>query len=387
MARILAVDDEDNILHSLERTFLLTDHQLETAISGAAALAMLREEPYDVVISDMRMPVMNGQQLLAQTRRLYPDIIRFILSGYADREIILETARLGDAKAFLVKPWQNQEIVGQVEQALALREDHRRRGVAPMVAAFRDYPLGEAEQQKLLQLLAAERQMEPLVQGLAACGPLVAAILRIAWLVFAGSRPTSLYHAISLLGAESLRQIVANYPVQEEKEQPVAGWVDFRHGLQVQRWCICLLQALGIPRREIDCDYLGLVHDVGRYCLLEQPLRESLEPAFGERVTGGSLAPVPGAPEMIEHGELGAALLEWWELPDRVCQAVRWHHQPERAAAEDRPWAALLHLADILACPNLATAAADTPQPAALAALGLTLDRWQALKEEISHAG
>ncbi len=385
MAKILVVDDEDYILHSLERTFIMTDHQLETAISGAAALAMLREAKYDVLISDMRMPVMNGQQFLAQARRLYPDSIRFILSGYADRDIVLEAARLGDAKAFLLKPWQNEEMIKLVEEALEMRARHQAEGLQYSLAAYYDLPVTKYVRDELVALLATDKTTSTITEAVAKHAGVVAALLRISWVAFSGNRPSGLYHALSLLGWENTMHILKNLPLRQADETDdlcdgLAEGVDM-HSHSVQRELVRLLQFLKFSRQEIDCDYLGLVHDIGLACLAE------FQPDQLSRIRTAAVAEgicLHEAEQKIlgfDHALLGASMLEWWGIPSYVCQAVRWHLQPGMAAQEGQKPAALLHLANYLAQQASAGEPTDSLDRVALEILGIDDLTWLALQE------
>jgi len=93
--RILFVDDEPNVLEGLQRMLRGMRHEWEMhfAESGQDALDRLSKQPFDVVISDMRMPGMDGAQLLTEVMRRYPQIVRIILSGYSDHENILKLVR------------------------------------------------------------------------------------------------------------------------------------------------------------------------------------------------------------------------------------------------------------------------------------------------------
>lgn len=117
---ILFVDDEENILHSLKRD-LRKRFNVATAGSGPEALAMLKSDgPFAVIVSDMRMPVMDGIQLLATVKDLYPDTVRLMLTGNADQETAIEAVNKGAIFRFLNKPCPTQTLV--MALALALRQ-------------------------------------------------------------------------------------------------------------------------------------------------------------------------------------------------------------------------------------------------------------------------
>lgn len=120
--RLLCVDDEPAILSSLRRLFRPLGYTLFTANSGAEALTLLEKEPVDVVISDMRMPQMDGAQLLEQVFSRWPDTKRILLTGYADAEAAIAAINQGKIWRYVAKPWNDQERLLTVQQALAHRQ-------------------------------------------------------------------------------------------------------------------------------------------------------------------------------------------------------------------------------------------------------------------------
>jgi response regulator RpfG family c-di-GMP phosphodiesterase len=126
---ILCVDDEPNILSSLRRLFRAKGFQIRVAESGQAGLALLETEAVDLVISDMRMPEMDGAQFLAQVRVRWPDTVRLLLTGYSDITSIIDAINRGEIYRYITKPWDDNDIVLIVRQALerkALEQERKR---------------------------------------------------------------------------------------------------------------------------------------------------------------------------------------------------------------------------------------------------------------------
>ena len=126
---VLCVDDEPNILSSLRRLFRGRGYQVLTSTSGEAALAQMREQHIDLVISDMRMPEMNGAQFLEAVRQEWPKTIRLLLTGYADISSILDAINRGEIHRYITKPWDDNDILLIVRDALdrqALEQEKRR---------------------------------------------------------------------------------------------------------------------------------------------------------------------------------------------------------------------------------------------------------------------
>jgi response regulator RpfG family c-di-GMP phosphodiesterase len=125
---LLCIDDEPNILNALKRLLRKENFRLLTATSGKEGLQCLAENEVHVVVSDQRMPEMNGTEFLKEVKTRYPDIIRIILTGYTDVDSISEAINEGHIYKFFLKPWNDQNLKLEIRQALeqhALMQDNR----------------------------------------------------------------------------------------------------------------------------------------------------------------------------------------------------------------------------------------------------------------------
>lgn len=119
---LLLVDDEESILSSLKRVFRRDGYQIFTATSGARGLALLAEQPVDVIVSDQRMPGMTGIEFLREAKRQYPRTVRMTLSGYTDLQSIIEAVNEGAVYKFLTKPWDDELLRSHVTHAFEQSE-------------------------------------------------------------------------------------------------------------------------------------------------------------------------------------------------------------------------------------------------------------------------
>lgn len=131
MHRIMLVDDEQNILSALRRLLASTPcvHdgvryplQVEIFVSPAAAIERARYTAFDLVLSDYRMPEMDGVSFLKTIRQLQPNAARMILSGYADLNGLIGAINEAQIYRFISKPWNDYELVSAIAQALAYRD-------------------------------------------------------------------------------------------------------------------------------------------------------------------------------------------------------------------------------------------------------------------------
>lgn len=119
--KVLCVDDEVNVLKTLERLFLDEEYEILRATSGEEGLEILQEEPaVQVVISDYRMPGMNGVEFLREVCAMRPQTVRIVLSGYADTAAVVEAINEGKIYKFIPKPWNDDELKVTVAKAIDL---------------------------------------------------------------------------------------------------------------------------------------------------------------------------------------------------------------------------------------------------------------------------
>jgi response regulator RpfG family c-di-GMP phosphodiesterase len=121
---LLLVDDEASIVNALKRLFRKEGYAILTAEGGEQALSILKQvsAPVSLIISDQRMPGMNGAQFLEQSMALFPDAVRFLLTGYSDMEAVIYAVNQGKIHRYLTKPWNDAELLLLVRDALATVE-------------------------------------------------------------------------------------------------------------------------------------------------------------------------------------------------------------------------------------------------------------------------
>jgi two-component system NtrC family sensor kinase len=116
--KILFVDDEQNVLNAINRTFMDEDYLIVTATSGQEGLEYLTQDTFQVVVSDYRMPGLNGIEFLREVYNNWPETVRIVLSGYADVATVVEALNEGQIYKFIPKPWDNNDLKITISNAL-----------------------------------------------------------------------------------------------------------------------------------------------------------------------------------------------------------------------------------------------------------------------------
>ena len=120
--RVLFVDDEMSILRSIKRSFFNTEYIVFIGNGAKEGLKILSENQIDVVVSDVKMPDMDGITFLSEVKLLYPNIDRIILSGFVEKESVLKAIVLGVAFDYITKPWENEVLFEKLDYIFLMRE-------------------------------------------------------------------------------------------------------------------------------------------------------------------------------------------------------------------------------------------------------------------------
>jgi len=116
--RILIIDDEASVLNTLKRLFRNKPYEVFSALSGEEGLALLENQSVDLIISDMRMPYMDGAEFLSIVKETYPLTERILLTGYSDMDSTIKAINDGGIFGYMSKPWDVDQLISLVENAL-----------------------------------------------------------------------------------------------------------------------------------------------------------------------------------------------------------------------------------------------------------------------------
>jgi HD-like signal output (HDOD) protein/ActR/RegA family two-component response regulator len=354
--RILFVDDEPKMLRSLERMLRFQQREWEMAfVSGAPeALDRLRLERFDIVVSDLRMPGMDGIALLNLVKTQHPGMVRFILSGFADRETILQS--VGPTHHFLTKPCRADALKRAVERAFALREVLQEPGLLKLIAEIGSLPaLPDAYQRLTMTARAPTSTIQDITGSLSGDPALAAKILHLVNSASLGLRGTveDLGRAIALLGVEPISGLVLSESVFSALDPGLAeefhvGEIH-RHSEAVGAAARDLLAKRHGTRKAVDeATFAGLTHDFGKVVLVERRpalwrdvlacrAEEELPLCAAEREVLGAT-----------HAQVGAYLLGAWGISDTIVEAVAFHHEPARCLNQTFGALTAVHMANYL---------------------------------------
>jgi HD-like signal output (HDOD) protein len=354
MKRILFVDDEPRILEGLQRMLRPCRKQWDMtfANSGSEALGILAAGAYDVIISDMRMPGMDGAQLLELVRERYPGMIRIVLSGQFETEAAMRAVPV--AHQFLTKPCDPAQLQSVIERSCECDSMVMDVATRRLVAAIGELPSLPGTYAALVNALndpsVSLEQVAATVEQDVAVAAKVLQLVNSAFFGLAREVAT-VPVAVGYLGFEVLKQLVLTVELFRtfSCELHVPGFSV--EEIQRHSRCVAAIAAvLPVPRQHsAGTSVAALLHDVGKLILavrLPEPFERALQASLQQK---RPLHRVEVEMNGATHAEVGAYLLSLWGLPASIVTAVSRHHRPIRPSEDHVIDTSLaVHIADLL---------------------------------------
>jgi putative nucleotidyltransferase with HDIG domain len=336
MLNVLFVDDDSLILAGLQRKFRRFSDvwRMEFVTSGEEALARLAKTRFQVVITDLRMPGMDGGQLLQRIKELYPRTLRLILSGQSGHEAAFRT--LGPAHQFLLKPCDPSLMQDVLVRGIALQQRLAASKIEALIQKIPALPsLPEIFQKVVGAASSNQASVGQVGQVIAEDAALTANLMQVLnspnfTLSRSVSDPTE---AAKLLGLDMLTSLVLYIGVVRQFELNALGGFSLeqvlQHGIEVGQL------ARQLAKTVVDNEYVahdallaGVLHDVGKLALAacdKDAYREVLQLAHRKSLT---LWHAEQTVFGVTHAEVGGFLLNTWGLSQPIVEAVALHHDP-----------------------------------------------------------
>ena len=333
--RILFVDDELFILAGLKRTLtaLAPQYDFDFAGSGKEALVKLKAHFFDVIVTDIKMPQMTGDQLLTDVARLSPSTARVILSGEVNEETAKKVTTL--AHSFLAKPCETEEILKILERLCSASKRLSNGQVQGMLRSIKSLPTPPAlyfELQKKMQEEASLKDIAALISHDTALSGKILKVVNSSFFAI-GRRIGKIEEAVMFLGVNVVRSLILSCHISAtDSQNRIPGFsLDElnHHSILCSTFAMRLVkEATQSKSLSEEAFTLGVLHDVGILVMAEH-MPDTLKTILqhmkeNQSVFLDSELKCLGA----THAQIGACLLEMWGLPDTLVDAIHAHHAP-----------------------------------------------------------
>ena len=342
MTTILFVDDDKMLMNGLRR--MLHKHhdrwELSFACSGQQALETMESNTFDVVISDMRMPGMNGNQLLETVRERHPGTVRVILSGAANKALILESTRL--AHLFLTKPCEAGELEATIERCCQLRSLLQDEALVGFISKLTTFPSLPELYSEIIELIEGDEwSLQDVGQIIARDFGMTAKVLQLVNSSFFGLRRhiDTTDDAVSYLGVETIKSLVLSVNLFSQFSEDRIGTLKVRqvanHNIATGMLARVIASAEQAPKAVVDQAFLaGTLHDAGRLILAANAPEQYAEVLALVEAGEAELCEAERRVIGSTHSQVGAYLLSLWGLPRQIVSAVAHHHDPAEVSGD-----------------------------------------------------
>ena len=351
MKKILFVDDDPRILSGLERMLfhLVGSWEMHFSTSGEEALELLEQKEFDLIVSDLRMPSMDGCTLLTEVKERWPHVVRVILSGQTETAKALRSVVV--AHQFLSKPCDPNRLEEVIRRTCSLRDMLYKKTLQEAIGKIDTLPLRPRLYQELVKLLQdPEVSFESLARLIKTDVSVSSKVLRMVNSAFIGlaQQINSVRDAVAYLGTTMIKNLVLTAELFRTPKNPQSTRLDMEweqsHALRVGAIAELLLSDTKESSEEAFT--AGLLHDVGKIVMAV-----SMPEEFGRTLDltdkeGLSYCEIEQDLYGASHAEIGAYFLGVWGLPYSIVEAVAFHHKPVLAAQPD------LELSDVVSISN-----------------------------------
>lgn len=356
LKKVLFVDDDTNILDGLRRMLHSMRHEwgMGFAKSGYEALELLAKEHYDVIVTDMEMPEMNGLSLLKEVERQYPEVIRIVLSGQIDRETILKS--VNPIHQYLSKPCDKETLVSTISSVFLFNQIINNNEIKSLVTKLETLPSYPTHFNNLLkELQSPDISLKRIGEIITKDVGMSAKILQLVNSAFFGVRRhiSSPQHAVNLLGLGIVRALVISTHIfrifEQIKSKVLSFDILWYHSFQVGKIANLIAKSELSSQKLVDFAFIsGLLHDIGKL-VLSTVLSDEYAVTF-DHAKKHHLPLFQSEIEIIglTHEQVGAYLLSLWGFSIDTVVAVAFHHNPSRYISNTIHPLTVLYIANIL---------------------------------------
>jgi HD-like signal output (HDOD) protein len=355
-ARILFVDDEPSMLRVLKMCMRSMNDvwEMEFANSGEEAVAWVNQRKFDVIVTDMRMPGINGIQLLNHVLRQDPHTVRIILSGYADLSEVASC--MGLTHQFLEKPCTLEVLKDCLKRVTEVKSQLANDELCNLAGSLKSLPSVPALYLEITEALQSPNTSAQQIAAIASQDPGISAkLLQLSNSAFIGfsRQVSSVAEAVQLLGVgviQSLAMAVPIFSAFSNTHCPAFSIQQvWEHSLQTgwlaRRICNHYLED-SLMGEQAFC--AGILHDVGKIILADGVPDRYAAVLKVAQETQAPLWEVEQQYFRATHADVGGYLLALWGLPIPLVGAVANHHNPQRCSAGELSLAGVVHIASAL---------------------------------------
>jgi YesN/AraC family two-component response regulator len=355
---ILFVDDEQNILNALQRVFRKSDHHIFVANSAWEGLKQLSKNKIDILVTDYKMPGMDGYALCKMVKEKYPHIVRIMLSGYSTDKIILKALFEGTIRLFLTKPWDDDFFRNYIDRLVRLDATLENPQLKAYIHNLSHFPGVPDIYNKLIKAVDEEKHMKYIAEIIEEDPALSAKILQIINSGAYGLQSVSIQRAILFLGVEALRDLSISCSIFRDLRFPneLKGLAEllWQHSQLCNNYLQRIYQSVEKNKLPSRLTSIGLLANIGFFLFLQNfPTQFPQYLNQLKNYHGTNYEEIDTSLFQITHSSIGSYLFHWWNMPYETVEIIVNHHSAASETGQEFIIANALALADVIAWKEL----------------------------------
>lgn len=354
--RILFVDDEPNILKGLQRSLrpFRIYWDMEFAEGAVNALAMMEQQAFDVIVSDMQMPGMDGAALLKIVQEKFPMMARIILSGHSDQEMTMKSVKT--AHQYLSKPCEKETLITAITRTLGLKTLLNKKPLQTLLGKIQTMPSMPALYARIMDAVKDPGiSIADIGQIIEKDMGMTAKLLQLVNSSFF-SIPRhigSAREALDLLGLDVVKTLVLSIDVFSRSNYAISVIpVKKIHAHCLKTGDIALkiagLEKMSREKSE-NAMMASFLHDLGKLLLAEYFPDDYTSAIRMQKENSIKIQDAEKEIFGVTHAEVGAYLLGLWGLPESIIAGIAYHHSPSVFVGKELEICGLIHIAELMA--------------------------------------
>jgi HD-like signal output (HDOD) protein/ActR/RegA family two-component response regulator len=350
MKRILVVSNDSDAQRSMSETFNNSEYELVTAESGLWALDLLEAVDIDLIISDLRIPLMTGYDLLAKVKEKYPNVIRIIMSSIAEEAAVFKAILNNVAKFYILKPLGNLRLLEYIGQIFETEEILKSKDLLYLINNIEKLPTIQASYQKILNMIERDADTSAIADEIEKDYSISSKLLQIANSAYYGLQTGSVKHATIYLGLQNLKSLVYSTSilnsfdsVSPNAQQRIQDlWT---HALLTSKLLHYIYEVFLGKKLPETAYSAGLLHNIGTLILINNQIEDYAKVINKAQPKALNLLDVEREAFCVTHQEAGGYLVSWWKLPFPIVESALYHHNPLDPKVINQEIVSAVHLA------------------------------------------
>lgn len=343
---ILIVDNDKTILYSMKKALEKKAYNLFFADSGDNALVILKKEKIDLAIVDLRLPIISGYEVLETIKKNFPSIFRLALVGRVDEKKVLQVLSNNIASSYIIKPWNNSELLDMIDYYMDLYSELKKRGVVERINSISSLPTIPDIYFKISKAVEENADMDNISELLEMDHSMSARIIHVVNSAYFNIRTASIRKALVYLGSANIKNLVMSQSVFSSIKEEFASPL-WRHAEVTNKIMLLIYNNFLNKKLDENLRSVGLFHDIGKVVLINDYYDSYFELCDMYMNSEDYLIQKMEKEKFgVSHEEIGYYFMKLWRVGEEIPEVALYHHDPFNPKIKNKELVMVIHIAN-----------------------------------------